>query len=54
MEIIVQVKYQKLNNDDIHHQSPSEKCDILLFTKFDYKIGNCNKPAPHIDYPYNK
>jgi hypothetical protein len=49
LEILVQ--YQKLNNDDIHHRSPSKKGDILLFTKFDYKIGNCNKLAAHIEVP---
>ena len=49
MGILVQGKYQKLWWPSL--PVTFTKCDILLFTKFGKKVGNQNKPAPHIEVP---
>ena len=30
------------------------KCHVLSFIQFSYKVGNPNKPAPHMEAPFHK
>jgi hypothetical protein len=47
-------KYEKLNDDDLHCRSPSLSVMSYHSPNLIIKVGNRNKPAPHIEVPLHK